>query len=160
MSAQYDVPTYLLDKENIRDTVIRMMFAFDQRATLVLVNRVYTPEIILDYDTLLIGKGIENIASSEWAKRLETMHDHFDTTQHIVQNLLVELPQPGSAPRPARCTVFAYAHGWFYKRDGEGWPRTLGKRNGANYELELVRSDDEKAKGGNPWRITRQKDAK
>jgi hypothetical protein len=61
------------------------MFAFDQRATSVLVNRVYTTEIILDYDTLLIGKGIENIASSEWAKRLETMHDHFDTTQHIVQ---------------------------------------------------------------------------
>lgn len=61
------------------------MFGYDDRASSTLINSVYTPEITLDYDPLLLPDFQKKISSEQWAKRLENMHDHYDTTQHIVQ---------------------------------------------------------------------------
>lgn len=61
------------------------MLAFDERAIETLINQVYTPEITLNYDPLLLGGKPEKVPSETWAKRLEHMHDHYDTTQHIIQ---------------------------------------------------------------------------
>ncbi|KAK6856614.1 hypothetical protein PG995_006801 [Apiospora arundinis] len=159
MAALYTIPSYLLDKENIRDTVLHMMFAYDERDSETLVNFVYTPEVTINYDTSLLGNGSEDMSSTEWAKRLEHLHDRFDTTQHIVHNLLVKLPQPcatGTGPRPESCKVVAYAHGIFYKRDDEGRPTIMARRQGGRYDLELVRLYLEEDSGENeinPWRI-------
>ncbi|KAK4173765.1 a85abab4-79ca-4c16-abac-08a1ebe8aeba [Triangularia setosa] len=170
MAASYDVSTYLLDKENIRDTVIRMascpgplylnwrMFAFDDRATSTLIDHVYAPVITLSYDKLLLGDDFhqKKMPSEQWAKSLEHMHDKFDTTEHIIQNLLVELPQPGSGvQRPKNVKARAIAHGLFYKRDAEeGRPSIMALRNGGSYQLELVRIAEKENKGENPWRIS------
>ncbi|OCK74674.1 hypothetical protein K432DRAFT_310270, partial [Lepidopterella palustris CBS 459.81] len=55
---------------------------------------------------------------------------------------------------PDSCKVRAYAHGWFYKRDAEGQPYVMARRNGAGYKLELVRLKGKEEKGENPWRIS------
>lgn len=158
MAGSYDAATYLLDKENIRDTVIRMMFAFDDAATETLINDVYAPVIELSYDKLLLGDEFhqKKISSEEWAKSLEHMHDKFDTTEHIIQNVLIELPQPGGGvQRPKNVKARAIAHGIFYKRDGgEGRPCVMALRNGGSYKLELVRIEEKEEKGENPWRIS------
>ncbi|KAK4665690.1 hypothetical protein QC763_403830 [Podospora pseudopauciseta] len=139
MAGSYDAATYLLDKENIRDTVIRMMFAFDDAATETLINDVYAPVIELSYDKLLLGDEFhqKKISSEEWAKSLEHMHDKFDTTEHIIQNVLIELPQPGGGvQRPKNVKARAIAHGIFYKRDGgEGRPSVMALRNGVSQFL-------------------------
>ncbi|KAK7917765.1 hypothetical protein PG985_011373 [Apiospora marii] len=180
MDASYTITRCLLDKENIRDTVFRMvrhpllmlsitgtardmsltvfrqMFAFDERDSEALVKSVYAPEVTINYDATLLGRGAEDMSSREWARRLEHLHDRYDTTQHIVHNLLVELPQPdskGTVRRPGSCKVFAYAHGIFYKRDAEGRPTIMARRQGGHYDLELVRMDVEEEEGVNPWRI-------
>ncbi|KAG9587540.1 hypothetical protein KCU77_g9047, partial [Aureobasidium melanogenum] len=137
MTAVYDVQTYLLDKSNIQDTVTRMMYAFDNKDSSLLIDQVYTPEIHLDYDNLLLGGKPEVITSKAWADRLEHMHDAYDTTQHTVHNFLIELPQPSSAnkevARPDSCVVYAHADGWFYKCNAEGRPRIMCRRNGFLY---------------------------
>lgn len=101
MSASYDIETYLLDKANIQDTMVRMvsfhlpalrakhadplqMHSFDTRATSTLINLVYAPEVHLDYDPLL-GGSPEVVSSEVWAKKLEHIHDPYDSTQHVVQ---------------------------------------------------------------------------
>lgn len=66
-------------------TKFLQMFGYDDRASSTLINSVYTPEITLDYDPLLLPDFQKKISSEQWAKRLENMHDHYDTTQHIVQ---------------------------------------------------------------------------
>ncbi|KAK0671959.1 a85abab4-79ca-4c16-abac-08a1ebe8aeba [Cercophora samala] len=158
MAASYDVSTYLLDKENIRDTLLRMMFAFDDAATATLINEVYAPIITLSYDKLLLGDEFhqKRMPSEQWAKSLEHMHDRFDTTEHIIQNLLIELPQPGrGVQRPESVKARAIAHGIFYKRDEvEGRPCVMALRNGGSYKLELVRMEGKEEKGENPWRIS------
>lgn len=137
MASLYDVSTYLLDKEGIRDTIIRMLIAYDERDTSTLIHSVYAPEITLNYDARLGGHP-ETVPSEQWAKRLEHMHDGYDTTQHIIQNVLINLPQPGTeagASRPESCTVVAYAHGLFYKRNIDGMPRTMALRSGVSFKM-------------------------
>ena len=111
MAAPYNVETYLLDKANIQDTMVRMvsgplvsflpfflrpqasrtkhadppqMHSFDTKATSTLINSVYTSEVHLDYDPFL-GGSPEVVSSEVWAKRLEHIHDPYDSTQHVVQ---------------------------------------------------------------------------
>ncbi|AEO71300.1 uncharacterized protein THITE_2058677 [Thermothielavioides terrestris NRRL 8126] len=158
MALPYDVQTYLLDKENIRDTVIRMMLAFDDRATSTLIDSVYAPEILVHYPRLLFDYQ-KKVSSEEWAKMLEPLLDEFDTTEHIVHNLLIELPQPGKpgTQRPNSCKARAYAHGLFYKFDAEGRPSVMARRQGGGYELELVRVKEKEEAGENPWRISELK---
>lgn len=116
------------------------------------------PVIELSYDKLLLGDEFhqKKISSEEWAKSLEHMHDKFDTTEHIIQNVLIELPQPGGGvQRPKNVKARAIAHGIFYKRDGgEGRPCVMALRNGGSYKLELVRIEEKEEKGENPWRIS------
>ncbi|KAH6684275.1 hypothetical protein B0J14DRAFT_555255 [Halenospora varia] len=154
MAAEYSVETYLLDKTNVQDT----MHCFDTRDTSTLINSVYAPEVQLDYDPVL-GGSPEVITSETWAKRLEHLHDPWDETQHIVHNILIELPQPSTkkpTERPDSCTVFAYAHGWFYNRNADGYPRLMARRQGGRYKLEVVRLKDLEEKGENPWRVSKQ----
>ena len=117
MAAPYNVQTYLLDKANIQDTMIRMvckippfppspplfpfvpphsyrnskstlippkMFSIDTKASSTIINSVYASEVYLDYDPLL-GGSPELISSEDWAKRLEQIHDPYDSTQHLIQ---------------------------------------------------------------------------
>ena len=60
------------------------MHSFDTRATSTLINSVYAPEVHLDYDPLL-GGSPEVVSSEVWAKKLEHIHDPYDSTQHVVQ---------------------------------------------------------------------------
>ncbi|KAK8074102.1 hypothetical protein PG994_005001 [Apiospora phragmitis] len=127
----------LLDAMTLRATkAFKSMFAYDERDSEALVNSVYAPEVTINYDTSLLGKGAETMPNTEWAKRLEHLHDRFDTTQHIVQ-----------------CKVSAYAHGIFYKRDAEGQPTIMARRQGGRYDPGLARLDAKEDLGANPWRI-------
>lgn len=56
------------------------MFAYDERDSEALVKSVYAPEVTINYDTSLLGKGTGDLPSTEWARRLEHLHDRFDTT--------------------------------------------------------------------------------
>ncbi|KAB8235184.1 uncharacterized protein BDW43DRAFT_271215 [Aspergillus alliaceus] len=158
MAESYDVQTYLLDRANIRDTVVRAMHLFDTGATAETIQSVYTSEIHLDYDQRL-GFTPEVISSESWAQRLDQIHKPYDETQHIIQNLLVTLPQPtGKHPvtRPDRCEAIAYAHGWFYNLDTDNRPRLMARRQGGKHWLELLRLKDLEENGENPWRIHKQ----
>ncbi|KAI1504852.1 hypothetical protein F5X99DRAFT_329255 [Biscogniauxia marginata] len=162
MPGTYDIQTYLLDRANIHDTIFRMVLAFDTRSPTALVGSVYAPVVHIDY-TQILGGSAKEISSSEWAKSLEPVLGQYDSTQHTVSDLLVELPQPGpagstsAAPRPDTCSVVAYANAWLYHRDSEGGPRVMVRRNGGRYELQLVRVTELEEKGQNPWRISKQK---
>ncbi|KAI1080832.1 hypothetical protein F5B20DRAFT_539114 [Whalleya microplaca] len=159
MIAAYDVQTYLLDRANIHDTIFRMIISFDTRQTSALVKSVYTPRPYIDYSEVLGGSPSE-MSSEVWAKSLEPILGAFDSTQHTVQDLLIELPQPTSKKAiklPQTATVIAYAVAWLYRRDSEGQPRVMVRRNGARYELELVRVKELEEKGENPWRISKHK---
>jgi len=60
------------------------MYCFDTKEPLPLINSIYAPEVHLDYDPLL-GGSPEVVSSEVWAKRLEKIHDPYDSTQHVVQ---------------------------------------------------------------------------
>lgn len=60
------------------------MHSFDTGETSTLIDSVYAPEVCIDYDKLLGGKP-EVISSETWAKRLEHIHDPYDSTQHVIQ---------------------------------------------------------------------------
>ncbi|KAG9518833.1 hypothetical protein KCU93_g8323, partial [Aureobasidium melanogenum] len=160
------------------------MYAFENKDSSLLIDSVYTPEIYLDYDTLLLGGKPEVITSKAWADRLEHMHDAYDTTQHTVHNFLIQSPQPSSAnkevARPDSCVVYAHADGWVYNRNAEGRQRVMRRRNGASlvsvsafsrivsatvidrildrYErLEVVRLKGKQEQGENPCRVRKQR---
>lgn len=61
------------------------MHSFDTKDSSTLINLVYTSEFYLDYDQKLLSGQSEATSSVAWAKRLEHMHDPYDTTQHIIQ---------------------------------------------------------------------------
>lgn len=83
MASKYDIETYLLDKSHISDTITRMLLGFDREDYTSLINDVYAPDVHLDYDPLLGGKP-ETLPSLEWTKRLATIHEPYDTTQHVI----------------------------------------------------------------------------
>lgn len=88
MASNYDISTYLLDKSYITDTITRMMLGFDRENYTSLIKEVYAPEVDLDYDPLLGGKP-ERLSSVEWTKRLAKIHEAYDTTQHVVQLVII-----------------------------------------------------------------------
>ncbi|KAG5748739.1 hypothetical protein H9Q69_010966 [Fusarium xylarioides] len=79
----YTIEQYLLDKSNIQDTVTQLMHAFDSRSVSDLVDKVYTPEIFLDYDPLMGGRP-RTTTSNEWAEKVKDIHSPYEFTQHIV----------------------------------------------------------------------------
>ncbi|ETS86661.1 hypothetical protein PFICI_00489 [Pestalotiopsis fici W106-1] len=157
MSATYDVQTYLLDRANIHDTVFKLMQSFDEVDTPKLVNAVYAPKVHLDY-TAIMGGEPQHLESEVWAKSLEPIHSAYEATQHVVQDLLIELPQPTgkSKPRPNSCTAICVGDAKFYRRNGDGLPCVMERRTGGRYDLELVRVPELEEKGENPWRISKQ----
>ncbi|KAI0005666.1 hypothetical protein F4779DRAFT_597888 [Xylariaceae sp. FL0662B] len=159
MVGAYDVQDYLLDRANIHDTIFRMILSFDTKTTKTLVTSVYTPRPYIDYSEVL-GGSPQEMSSEVWAKSLDPVLDAFDSTQHTVQDLLIELPQPTTKKaikQPQSCNVIAYAVAWLYRRDSEGQPRVMVRRNGARYELEMVRVKELEEKGENPWRVSKHK---
>ncbi|KAI5917641.1 hypothetical protein F4810DRAFT_695505 [Camillea tinctor] len=156
MAGTYDVQTYLLDRANIHDTIFRMTYAFDTRTFSVLVDSVYTPTVHIDYSSIM-DRPAEDISSTSWAQNVDSLLAKHDSTQHSIADMLIELPQPGTAARPDTCSVVAYGNAWIYKRDAEGQLRTMVRRNGGRYEFELKRLDELEAKGQNPWRISLQR---
>ncbi|KAF5718365.1 hypothetical protein FGLOB1_1665 [Fusarium globosum] len=153
----YTIEQYLLDKSNIHDTVTQLltsshiqMHAFDSRSVSDLVDKVYTPEIFLDYDPLMGGRP-RTTTSKEWAEKVKDIHS---------PNILIKISNPETSDStliPENCVVEAYAHGLFYNKDDQGFPRVMAMRNGGDYTLELVRMAGLQEKGQNPWRIQKHK---
>ncbi|KAL7755537.1 hypothetical protein ACKLNR_014635 [Fusarium oxysporum f. sp. zingiberi] len=59
------------------------MHAFDSGSISDLVDKVYTPEIFLDYDPLMGGRP-RTTTSEEWAEKVKHIHSPYEFTQHIV----------------------------------------------------------------------------
>ncbi|KAI0843933.1 SnoaL-like domain-containing protein [Daldinia vernicosa] len=151
-AAQYDIQTFLLDKQNIHDTVARLTLNLDLRSTDGLIKDVYAPDVVVDYTSMFGGKPTE-ATNEAWAKSLEPMMDAFDSMQHVVTNEVIELPQPTKGvSRPDRASVVAQVNGHMFRRAARGKPIM---HNGGRYNLELVRLPELEQKGENPWRISR-----
>ncbi|KAI2626069.1 hypothetical protein GGS26DRAFT_563155 [Hypomontagnella submonticulosa] len=151
MAAPYDTQTYLLDRANVHDTVIKLTMNLDLRSFDGLVKEVYAPQVVIDYTSMFGGKPMET-TNEEWAKSLEPMMAGFDAMQHIVMGLLIKLPQPtNGVARPDKCTVIANVTGHLFRRAARGGPMM---HNGGRYVLDLERFPELEKKGENPWRIT------
>ncbi|OTB05105.1 hypothetical protein M426DRAFT_10949 [Hypoxylon sp. CI-4A] len=152
MASPYDTQTYLLDRANIYDTVIRLTINIDLESFEGLVKDVYAPEVVIDYTSMFGGKPMETTAK-EWSDSLRPLMEAYDGHQHIVSAVLIELPQPGKGvTRPDKCKVIANVEGHMFRRAARGGPMM---HNGGRYHLDLVRLPELEAKGENPWRITR-----
>ncbi|OTB17335.1 hypothetical protein K445DRAFT_315975 [Daldinia sp. EC12] len=150
MAAQYDILTYLLDKQNIHDTVARLTLNLDLKSSEGLIKDVYAPDVVIDYTSMFGGKPMET-TSEAWVKSLEPMMDGLDSTQHVVTNEVIELPQPiNGVVRPDKAKVVAQVNGHMLRRAARGKPLM---HNGGRYHLELVRLLELEKKGENPWRI-------
>ncbi|KAI1138192.1 hypothetical protein F5Y05DRAFT_53398 [Hypoxylon sp. FL0543] len=152
MSASYDIQTYLLDRANVHDTVIRLTLNLDLKSYEGLVRDVYAPQVVIDYTSMFGGQPLET-TNEEWARSLEPMMSAFDGTQHVVEGLLIELPQPvEGARRPDKCKVTANVNGHMCRKAARGGHMM---HNGGRYVLDLVRLPELEQKGENPWRISR-----
>ncbi|KAI8962581.1 hypothetical protein F5Y11DRAFT_347413 [Daldinia sp. FL1419] len=178
MAASYDIPSYLLDKQNIHDTVARLVslrpgnfllmlgntisltffianktLYLDLRSTEGLSKDVYAPDVVIDYTSMFGGNPTET-TNEAWAKSLEPMMAAFDSTQHVVTNEVIELPQPTKGvARPNKASVIAQVNGHMFRRAARGKPFM---HNGGRYNIELVRLPELEKRGENPWRISRQ----
>ncbi|KAI1798763.1 SnoaL-like domain-containing protein [Daldinia bambusicola] len=153
MAAQYDVLTYLLDKQNIHDTVARLTLNLDLKSTEGLIKDVYAPDVVIDYTSMFGGEPTETTGEA-WVKSLEPMMNGLDSSQHVVTNEIIELPQPtNGAAKPDKASVIAQVNGHMLRRAARGKPFM---HNGGRYQLELVRLPELEKKGYNPWRISRQ----
>ncbi|CAJ2500544.1 Uu.00g033970.m01.CDS01 [Anthostomella pinea] len=145
----YDMAAYLLDRANIHDTIARMCLAFDTRQPDMLATHVYTPMVHIDYSQLLDSTAMD-ITREQWAASLEPVFDQWDSRQHVVQDMLIELPQPVGAKgggRLEKCSVVGIALA----------VAIVLQRNGGRYEFEMVRLKELEGRGENPWRISSQK---
>ncbi|KAH7027586.1 uncharacterized protein B0I36DRAFT_327418 [Microdochium trichocladiopsis] len=154
MAASYDIPTFLLDKVNIHDTITRMMLGYDDRDFDSLREKVYAPRILMDYSAIL-GTEPAETSRDDWLKFLDGATVGFDSTQHTAQDMLIELPQPnrGSA-RPKTVQVVAYVNAHMVKRDARGGPMM---HNGGRSYFELEHFQDIEDQGENPWRISQMR---
>ncbi|KAK9783862.1 hypothetical protein AB5N19_14416 [Seiridium cardinale] len=156
MTASYSIEKYLLDRANIHDTVVRLVHSFDARADLTTMELVYAADVVTGYDTS--PENPPQVMTREaLASELDRLHAPFESMQHSVLNILIDLPQPTPGINylaPDLCNVTAYAHAVFYEKDAEGKPSQLVMRNGGKYEFVLTRFEDLEPQGQNPWRIT------
>ena len=51
----------------------------------MLIECVYAPEVHLDYEPEFGGGKPEVVSSEVWCKRLEDIHDPYDSAQHVLQ---------------------------------------------------------------------------
>ncbi|KAJ9132019.1 hypothetical protein NKR23_g11492 [Pleurostoma richardsiae] len=152
MASAYSVTDYLLDKANIHDTVTKMPWYYDVKSEDGLTDEVYAPEVVIDYSKIL-GAEPYRMTGREWASLVQKLIQGFDSTQHVYGPLIIELPQPGSAPRPDKAKVLSQGNGHMVKKDARGGPLI---QNGGRAIFELVRLPELEAKGQNPWRISYQ----
>ncbi|KAI5865855.1 hypothetical protein GGS23DRAFT_594024 [Durotheca rogersii] len=151
MAAAYDIQTFLLDRANIHDTVIRLGLNSDLNSTEGYVRDVYAPEVVIDYTSLFGGAPLRTTARA-WAEMLQPMLGAYDARHHVVSGVLIELPQPApGVARPDRCAATANVSGHMVRRTARGGPIM---HNGGRYALELVRLPELEARGLNPWRIS------
>ncbi|OTA68547.1 hypothetical protein K449DRAFT_419213 [Hypoxylon sp. EC38] len=152
MDASYDIQTYLLDRANVHDTVIRLTLNIDLESYEGLIKDVYAPQVVIDYTSLFGGQPMET-TGEEWAMSLKPRMSAFDSTQHVVQSLLIELPPPvKGAARPDKCKVTANVNAHLCRKAARGGHMM---HNGGRYVLDLVRLPELEQKGENPWRISR-----
>ncbi|KAH8899440.1 hypothetical protein GQ53DRAFT_816579 [Thozetella sp. PMI_491] len=151
MSSTYDVQQYLLDRANIHDIVTKVPFYYDTGKAENLANDVFSKDVLVDYTRILGGEPF-TVAGTEWAKQVGKMIDVFDSTQHITTGLLINLPQPGSGPRPDVATVDAQGRGNMVRASVEGGPLV---QNGGLVHVGLSKDAELEKQGVNPWRITK-----
>ncbi|KAF3762247.1 hypothetical protein M406DRAFT_72265 [Cryphonectria parasitica EP155] len=104
MSSTYTVTDYLLDRANIHDTVTKLPWYYDTRSEAGLLSEVFAPEVHIDY-TRILGSEPSTVAATEWAPQVVRMCEHFDSSQHIYGNLIIELPQPNTPNHPDKAKV-------------------------------------------------------
>ncbi|KAI1209667.1 uncharacterized protein F4807DRAFT_85714 [Annulohypoxylon truncatum] len=152
MAAPYDTLAYLLDRANVHDTVTRLGLYLDLESREGLIKDVYAPQVVIDYTSMFGGSPIET-TNEKWAEELGPMMSSFDGKQHVVGNVLIELPQPvQGVARPDKCRAIANVNGHLFRRAARGGPMM---HNGGRYILDLVRLPELEQKGENPWRVAK-----
>ncbi|KAK6076186.1 hypothetical protein SCUP234_07354 [Seiridium cupressi] len=144
MTASYNVEKFLLDRANIHDTVVRLVHSFDAMVDLTAMELVYAADVVTGYDTS--PENPPQVMSREaLASELDRLHAPFESMQHSVLNILIDLPQPTpdiNYLAPDLCNVTAYAHAVFYEKDAEGKPSQLVMRNGIELYFGIKTQSD------------------
>ncbi|KAI1855587.1 hypothetical protein JX265_005990 [Neoarthrinium moseri] len=155
MASSYDIQTYLLDRANVEDVLLKQVLFYDHRDEKGLKDEVYAPECIIDYTVMFGGEPLKT-TNEEWAAEAIKIVKTLDASQHVNAGILVQLPQPGakSRGRPDKCTAISNGNGHMVREAADGGPNM---HTGGKQEYELVRLPELEAKGENPWRITKQK---
>lgn len=103
---------------------------FDYRDGSILFEHVYTPTVHIDYSQLLPSPPADVTREQFW-ESLGPVLAQWDSMQHAMQDMLIELPQPGvGATRPSECAVVGITLAVGYKNDAEGKPTVVLQRNG------------------------------
>lgn len=80
--ASYDIPTYLLDRANIHDTVTKMSLLLDLKKWAQIGEEVFAETLLVDYTSLLGGEPytITGVKQAEtWEHQLRAL----DAWQHV-----------------------------------------------------------------------------
>ncbi|KAL0935188.1 uncharacterized protein CTRU02_209779 [Colletotrichum truncatum] len=149
----YDIPTYLLDRANIHDTITTLGHALDAGDKTLLTTKVYAQEIDLDYAAFFGADGPTHATSEDWSRTALAAVDGMTATQHIVTSIVAYLPQPSASAseRPGTCKAVANVSASLVREGARGGALM---QNGGHYEFELVRVKELEEQGQNPWRIS------
>ncbi|KAB5549859.1 hypothetical protein GE09DRAFT_1128067 [Coniochaeta sp. 2T2.1] len=157
MSESYTATQYLLDRANIHDTVRKLTLYYDTANIPGLATEVFAKVVKVDY-SLLTGSPVVTVDGPTWAATVGEVLAKYDSTQHVVSNMVVDLGgQPGGGgarQRPGRASVYGHANGHLVKAAARGGPLM---QNGVVYFIELERDAELEKEGVNPWRIVHQK---
>ncbi|KAB5578469.1 hypothetical protein GE09DRAFT_1089832 [Coniochaeta sp. 2T2.1] len=154
MAESYTATQYLLDRANIHDIVRKLTLYYDIANIPGLATEVFARQVKVDY-SLLTGSPAVTVDGPSWAATVGEVLTKYDSTQHVVSNMVVDLPQPGGArQRPERVGVYGHANGHLVKAAARGGPLM---QNGVIYFIELERDAELEKEGLNPWRIVHQK---
>ncbi|OIW26166.1 hypothetical protein CONLIGDRAFT_717788 [Coniochaeta ligniaria NRRL 30616] len=150
MADSYSTTQYLLDRANIHDTVCKLTLYYDTNNTPGLASDVFAGKAKVDY-SILTGAPAVVLDGETWAATIGKVLAKYDSTQHVVSNIVADLGQPGARQRPDTVSVYAHANGHMVKHAARGGPLM---QNGAIFYLELARDPELEKQGANPWRIT------
>ncbi|KAK4239072.1 hypothetical protein C8A03DRAFT_32870 [Achaetomium macrosporum] len=154
--ASYDIAQYLLDRANIQDTVTKNSLYYDTLNIDGLANEVYADSILIDYTSILGGEPT-TVSRAEWVDRVRSILQTFESSQHIISGIVVDLPQPSpktTTARPDKASLKAHVGGNMVLN---GQPSENVIQNGGILEAELQRDAELEKQGLNPWRITKYK---
>ncbi|KAK3310646.1 uncharacterized protein B0T15DRAFT_489312 [Chaetomium strumarium] len=166
--ASYDIAQYLLDRANIQDTVTKNSLYYDTRNISGLANEVYAASILIDYTSILGGEPT-TLSRTEWLEQAQGILQTFESSQHLISGIIIDLPQPAPASssggttttttttmatRPEKASLMAHVGGNMILK---GQPSSNVIQNGGILEAELQRDPELEKQGVNPWRITKYK---